>query len=102
METSLRPLGSVMQLLEQLGHKVSYAYDDLVFVNDNDFLLQFSNTPAALSLFFNKSCSKKSSEQVEQSIIPAADKMGLSIVTKGTYSMRGLDNENLRIEFFSN
>ncbi len=102
METSLRPLGAVMQLLEQLGHKVTYAYDDLVFVNDNDFLLQFSNTVATLSLFFNKSCSKQSTDQVEQSIIPAADKMGLSIVTKGTYSMTGLDDENLRIEFFSN
>ncbi len=102
METSLRPLGTVMQLLEQLGHKVTYAYDDLVFVNDNDFLLQFSNTAAALSLFFNKSCSKQSVDQLEQSIIPAADNMGLSIVTKGTYSMTGQDDENLRIEFFSN
>jgi len=102
METSLRPLGTVMQLLEQLGHKVTYAYDDLVFVNDNDFLLQFSDTASTLSLFFNKSCSKQSIDQVEQSIIPAADKMGLSIVTKGTYSMTGLDDENLRIEFFSN
>ena len=33
METSLRPLGTVMQLLEQLGHKVTYAYDDLVFAS---------------------------------------------------------------------
>ena len=33
-----------MQLLEELGHEVTYAYDDLVFVNHNGFLLQFDNT----------------------------------------------------------
>ena len=36
-ETTERPLGTVMQLLEELGHEVSYAYDDLVFVNHNGF-----------------------------------------------------------------
>jgi len=28
METGTRPLGTVAQLLEELGHEISYAYDD--------------------------------------------------------------------------
>jgi hypothetical protein len=102
MEHSLRPLGTVVQLLEELGHEVTYAYDDLVFVNDNDFLLQFENTGPALNLFFNQSCLKKNADNVEQSLIPAADKKGLSIIKKGYYSVSEEADENLRIEFFDN
>ena len=87
MEHSLRPLGTVVQLLEELGHEVSYAYDDLVFVNDNDFLLQFENSGPVVNLFFNQSCLKTDADNVEQSIIPAADRIGLSIVKKGTTTL---------------
>jgi hypothetical protein len=102
MQQSLRPLGAVMQLLEELGHEVTYAYDDLVFVNDNDFLLQFENTGPVLNLFFNQNCLKKNIDNVEQSIIPAADKKGLSIVKKGRYIVTEQADENLQIEFFEN
>lgn len=102
MEHSLRPLGTVVQLLEELGHEVTYAYDDLVFVNNNDFLLQFENTGPTLNLFFNQSCEKKTADDVEQSIIPAGDKKGLSIVKKGHYSVTEQADENLHIEFFEN
>ncbi len=102
METSLRPLGTVLQLLEDLGHEVTYAYDDLVFVSNNDYLLQFDDTGLALNLFFNQSCPKKNADNIEHSIIPAGDKIGLSIIKKGHYSVTGQSNENLRIEFFDN
>jgi hypothetical protein len=102
METSLRPLGTVIQLLEELGHEVTYAYEDLVFVNHNGFLLQFENDGPVLNLFFNLDFPKNEAESVEQSIIPAADKIGLSINKKGKYSVTEQDNENLQIEFFDN
>ncbi len=102
MEHSLRPLGTVVQLLEELGHEVSYAYDDLVFVNDNDFLLQFENSGPVMNLFFNKSCLKTDADNIEQSIIPAADRKGLAIVKKGHYSLIAQADETLRIEFFDN
>ncbi len=102
MEQIIRPLGTLVQLLEELGHEVTYAYDDLVFVNDNDFLLQFDNSGPSLNLFFNQSCAKKNADNIEQSIIPAGDKKGLSIIKKGQYSVTGEADENLRIEFFNN
>ena len=102
METPLRPLGTVIQLLEELGHEVTYAYDDLVFVNHNGFLLQFENTGSVLNLFFNQTCPKKEVDTVEQTIIPAADKKGLSIIRKSQYTVTEQSNENLQIEFFDN
>lgn len=100
MEQTLRPLGTVMQLLEELGHEVTYAYEDLVFVNHSDFLLQFGETGSVLHLFFNNECTKKEAEAIEESLIPAADKKGLSITTKGRYSLSEEPDENLQIRFF--
>jgi len=100
MEQTLRPLGTVMQLLEELGHEVTYAFEDLVFVNHSDFLLQFGETGSVLHLFFNKECAKKDADAIEESLIPAADKKGLSIATKGRYSLSEQPDENLQIRFF--
>ena len=102
METSIRPLGTVMQLLKELGHEVTYAYDDLVFVNHNGFLLQFDNTGSVLNLYFNQNYPKQEVENVELSIIPAGDKKGLSIITKGLYNVTEQGDENLQIEFLYN
>lgn len=102
MTTPLRPLGTVMQLLEELGHEVTYAYEDLVFINHNDFLLQFASTGQVLHLFFNRECPRTEAETIEQSIIPAADRKGLSIVRKGEYTMSGSEEEeDLKIRFFN-
>ena len=91
-----------MQLLEELGHEVTYAYDDLVFVNHNGFLLQFDNTGSVLNLYFNQNYPKQEVENVELSIIPAGDKKGLSIITKGLYNVTEQGDENLQIEFLYN
>jgi hypothetical protein len=102
MEQTLKPLGTVMQLLEELGHEVTYAYEDLVFIDHNDFLLQFENTGSALNLFFNRNCPGDEAEKIEQIIVPAADRKGLSITIKGRYHISGQEDDNLRIEFFEN
>ncbi|MBM3162672.1 MAG: hypothetical protein FJZ79_05010 [Chlorobi bacterium] len=100
MEQTLRPLGTIMQLLEELGHEVTYAYEDLVFVNHSDFLLQFGETGSVLNLFFNSECPKREADLIEESLIPAADRKGLSITTKGRYTINEQPDENLQIRFF--
>ncbi|TCD47344.1 hypothetical protein [Chlorobium sp. N1] len=100
MDIPYRPLGPVMQLLEELGHEVTYAYDDLVFINDNDFLLQFGKTGPSVSLYFNRECPRKTAENIEQSIIPAADRKGIAITRKGAYRLMEQEGESVQIEFF--
>ncbi|ABL64958.1 hypothetical protein [Chlorobium phaeobacteroides] len=100
MKNTMRPLGTVMQLLEELGHEVTYAYEDLVFVNHSDFLLQFADTGNVLNLFFNYDCNKHDADAIETSIIPAGDKKGLSIINKGLYSVSEQPDETLQIQFF--
>jgi DNA-binding IclR family transcriptional regulator len=42
-EMTLKPLGQVKELVESLGMEISYAYEDLVFLQHNGFLLQFDD-----------------------------------------------------------
>jgi hypothetical protein len=100
METALRPLGTVMTLIEKLGHEVTYAYEDLVFINHNDFLLQFDATdPNALDLFFNTECDATEVDEVAGRMIPEGIQQGLLIRRKGTYTMTEAENNNLQITF---
>jgi len=99
-QTPLRPLGDVMTLIETLGHEVTYAYEDLVFINHNDFLLQFDDAqPNTLDLFFNTECSTAEADAVAESMIPEAASKGLTIRRKGTYTMTEAEGDNLQITF---
>ncbi|AOS84010.1 hypothetical protein BIU88_07580 [Chlorobaculum limnaeum] len=102
METALRPLGTVMELIEKLGHEVTYAYEDLVFINHNDFLLQFDATdPNALDMFFNTECAAEEADATTSKIVPEGANMGLTIRRKGSYSMSEAPDNSLQIAFHS-
>lgn len=100
METALRPLGIVKELIEELGHEITYAYDDLIFVNHNDFLLQFSDEAGKLDLFFNTECPKEESVAISALLVTGALTKGLEITSKGTYSMTEQPDDTLQITFF--
>jgi hypothetical protein len=100
MDTALRPLGTVMELVEALGHEVTYAYEDLVFINHNDFLLQFDAAdPNALDLFFNTECDAAEADEVAGRMIPEGIQKGLVIHRKGTYTMTEAEGDSLQITF---
>jgi len=48
-----RELGLVREVLEGAGMELSYAYDDLVFVGHNGFLLQFTDWQRELLIHTN-------------------------------------------------
>jgi len=100
METSLRPLGIVMELIEELGHEITYAYDDLIFVNHNDFLLQFGAVAGKLDLFFNQECPKEEALAISELLVTGALTKGLEVTTKGSYTMSEQPDNNLQITFF--
>ncbi len=99
MGTPLRPLGIVKEVLDEIGHEITYAYDDLVFIEHNDFLLQFAPTPNELGLFFNTECPPDEAEAIGQKLVSAASEKGLSVDLKGTYTMTEAEGDNLRITF---
>lgn len=99
MEIPHRPLGIVKELIEALGHEITYAYDDLVFIGHNDFLLRFGNENSAVDLFFNTECETAEADDIAARLLPEAGNYGLTINRKGTYTMEEAPDNNLTITF---
>jgi hypothetical protein len=99
MQTQLRPLGIVKEVVEELGHEITYAYEDLVFIQHNDFLLQFGEKPEELFLFFNTECPSDEADAIAVMLLPAGASKGLDVIRKGTYSMTEEHGDNLKITF---
>lgn len=97
----LKPLGIVKEIVESAGMGVSYAYDDLVFMEHNAFLLQFTDDEEELLLHVNK----EADEAELKDAIARLKKVALShsiVFKEGTiYTVSQADDETIRIEFSS-
>lgn len=57
-----RDLGTIQGALKNIGIEISYAYEDLVFVDNNTFIIRFDDKDDMhLFIHFNKECKAKSS-----------------------------------------
>ena len=99
METTLRPLGLAMQAVAELGLEVTYAYDDLLFVAHNAFLLQFHETDSGLDLHFNQDCPEVEAEIITSKLQNIAKNLGISITRKGRYQLGQKDKESMSLHF---
>ncbi|BBD08145.1 hypothetical protein [Desulfovibrio ferrophilus] len=99
MDTPVRPLGLIKDLLEDLGQEVSYAYDDLVFVGHNAFLFQFTGQGAFVDLYFNTQCKDAERQRLASAIIRGGVCRGLTVTPKGQYDLIENDDETISIEF---
>ncbi len=97
-----RSLGKITALLADLNLEVTYAYDDLVFVQHSAFLLQFTDDPAKLKLFSNTECEPKEAEAIIADVVGEFAKAGMDVLPSGRYSLKPNDNETLDIEFCGN
>lgn len=94
-----KPLGKITALLADLGLEVTYAYDDLVFVQHSAFLLQFTDEPKALKLFTNSECDPKEANAVASNIVLSFDEGGFTANPSGKYTLSQHENETLKLEF---
>jgi hypothetical protein len=99
MVTQTRPLGILMNVLEQLELEVTYAYDDLIFVNNNTILLRMEDVAEKVSFFFNEDLDHHMRPAIEKRIILAGLGEGLTINYMGEYSLNTTENEEIQIMF---
>ncbi len=96
---SLKPVGIVTEIVEAADMGISYAYEDLVFLEHNAFLLQFTVSDKELLIHTN---SEAEESEIKDSIaklknVAVAHAM---IFTDGSqYTLTQADDENIRIEF---
>ncbi|NNJ69975.1 MAG: hypothetical protein HKP10_01645 [Kiritimatiellales bacterium] len=94
-----KPLGKITAILADLGLEVTYAYDDLVFVQHSAFLLQFLEDPTTLKLYTNTECNPQEANDTASSIVLEFDRSGFTLDPSGKYTLSQNEDETLRIEF---
>ncbi len=102
MTISVRPLSEVKMLLEELGTDVSFAYDDLVFIEHSAFLIQFDDvTPSNLKIFFNKDLAESDVLKIESKLIECGTKRKFTIINSGKFELTPKeDTEEIDIAFY--
>jgi len=100
MELQYRPLGEVRNNLEQIGIEMTYAYEDLVFVKHNPFLLQFGTTGEMLFYYTNIEAHESEDRRLFAAVLPLAKAKGITLVHQGRYRLSAEDGEELKLNFF--
>jgi hypothetical protein len=96
---SERALGKITAMLADLGLEVTYAYDDLVFVQHSAFILQFTSDPGILNCYINTECEPVEADIVSGQIVTSFKTNGFQVVQKGSFNLSQNEDKTLRIEF---
>ena len=99
MSLPYRPLGTVKEMLEQIGMEVSYAYEDLVFLDHNRFLLQFGKTGEVLFFSANIDTPGDEAARLFAQVQSVAGGLGMVLLRRGRYRINAETDERLTLEF---
>lgn len=93
----LRPLAIVKNIIEAMGLDISYAYDDLIFVEHNAFLLQMSNEKGEdVGVWFNQSSNPEDRPTILSQLQEEGRSHFLNMTEQGLYS---IDNDEANQSF---
>lgn len=96
-----RPLGLVKKVMESIGAEVSYAFEDLVFITHNHFLLQFGKVGAELFFYRNDEISSDESRVQYTLLTESFEKEGIILHDNGSYTMTPKDDGTISLAFSS-
>jgi len=100
MQFPPKPLGYVKQGLHELGHEISYVYDDLIFPDHTAYLIQFGEESHELIVYTNSECSTEDTSSIRDELTSVlAGSIGFSLHFKGSFHMEQIPGEELQIRF---
>jgi hypothetical protein len=102
MTLPYRPLGELKMILEGLGEEITYAYEDLVFIHHNQYLLQFGATGDQLVYFTNVDTPETEASAHFLTIQEAVGAQGIFLSDGGRYRLTPSGDQTLSIEFLQN
>lgn len=92
---SLRPLGVAQEILADLKLEIVYAYDDLLFVEHNTFLVQFDDAQRTnFKVYFNAECEEDTVARLEQALTEAAKSRECTIENCGEFELATQEGSN--------
>ena len=95
----LKPLGIIKEIAEACGIGISYAYDDLVFVDHNAFLFEFTEKNNEIIIHINTEADEQYIAQSISLINNAAASRDIVFVKGRYYSLVQADDDNVRLVF---
>lgn len=99
MPLPYRPLGLLKETLDGLGIQITYAYEDLVFIQHNHFLLQFGASGEMLYLYGNVDTPAEELTHYATIVHTATTAAGFTLLRRGLYRLTTTEDENLSLEF---
>ena len=95
----LKPLGKVKTIVEAAGMGISYVYDDLVFLEHNSFLLQFTNNDHEITVHVNSEAEEPTVHGDIERLQAAACNHAMQCTRGGHYTLVPEGEDSIRIEF---
>jgi hypothetical protein len=89
----------IIEVVEAMGLEVTYAYEDLVFISYNAFLLRMGRQGERVHLYFNEESDPAGRPKITEQLTEAASSRSLEIVNSGTYTMNPRPDKHLDIHF---
>ena len=96
-----RKLGVVKEIVEEAGMGISHVYEDLVFLDHNAILLQFTNDSSEILLRINREADQETANSGVALLKQAALAREMLLVESGSYALAQDGPEQVRIEFFT-
>jgi hypothetical protein len=100
MAVPLKPLNRIQFVLEKLGLKITYAFDNLVFVEHNAFLVKMGERGEDVFVYVNVDANKNEYPVIIEKLIDAGKREELIVTCMGKFKLSDAGNEQITIEFF--
>ena len=95
----IKKLGVVKEILEAVGMGISYAYEDLVFLDHNAVLLQFTDDSDKVLVHRNREAKKEPVEKTILTLKLAAAEREMAFLDGCEYAVTQGEDEQINIEF---
>lgn len=99
MPQQRNPLGQVATMVQEIGLYVTYAYDDLVFVTHNPFLLRFPERSGSVELWFNEQCPDENASEIAKKLTVAGERAGVAVERRSTYTLTQDEDATISVAF---
>ena len=95
----MNPLGVVKEIVETAGMGISYAYEDLVFLEHNSFLIQFTDNANEVLIHINQEAEQEVVNQDIGRLQEVAKNNAMRFLTGKKYLLSQADDETIRLDF---
>lgn len=95
----IRQLGIVKEIVESAGEGISYTYEDLVFIEHNAFLLQFTSKDNEILIHVNQEADVSVIQGSIARLKAEASARNMIFRDGMNYAISQGDDENIHLEF---